>query len=170
MEEKKMDITIRRASLKDLDKVVKTETICFPKAEAASRESFKDRLNTFPESFLVAEWDAELVGFINGSVIEEKIIRDEYYSAVSFHNPRGAYQSIFGLDVLPQYRGKGIAAMLMKELIIVAKEAERKGMTLCCKEEKIPYYQKFGFVAIGKSDSEHGNAVWYDMLLLFWEK
>jgi len=165
-----MNIAIRKASLMDLDKVVNIETICFPEAEAATRDSFKKRLITFPESFLVAELDGELIGFINGSVIEEKIIRDEYYSDVSFHNPKGDYQSIFGLDVLPQYRGKGIAAILMEELIIVAKKAERKGMTLCCKEEKIPYYKKFGFIAIGKSDSEHGNAVWYDMIILFRRK
>ena len=36
---------------------------------------------------------------------------------------------------------------------------------LTCKQEKIPYYQKFGFQNRGVSASEHGGAVWYDMVL-----
>jgi predicted N-acetyltransferase YhbS len=58
----------------------------------------------------------------------------------------------------------------VKALIEAARKAGRKGLTLCCKEEKIHYYEKFGFVEIGKSQSEHGYAVWYDMILLFDKK
>jgi ribosomal protein S18 acetylase RimI-like enzyme len=165
-----MNLNIRQATLKDLDSVAKIEEICFPKAEAATRESFEDRLKSFPESFLIAELDGNIGGFINGSVINEKVNRDEFYSDASFHNPQGDYQSIFGLDVLPEYRRRGIAVELVKALIEAARKAGRKGLTLCCKEEKIHYYEKFGFVDIGKSKSEHGYAVWYDMILLFDKK
>lgn len=160
-----MDVNVRQASLEDLDDVVRIEKICFPRSEAATRESFEGRLKAFPESFFVAELDGKMLGFINGSVIEGEIIRDEFYSDISFHNPAGDYQSVFGLDVLPEYRGKGIAATLMQGMIEAARKAGRKGVTLCCKEKKISYYEKFGFVAIGKSDSQHGNAVWYDVVL-----
>lgn len=162
-----MNLNISQATIEDLDSVESIEKICFPKEEAATRESLKDRLETFSESFLVAKVNEEIIGFINGSVINEKIICDEFYSDVSFHNPKGDYQSIFGLDVLPEYRANGIAAELIKALIEVARRAGRKGLTLCCKEEKINYYKKMGFVDIGKSESEHGNAIWYNMILLF---
>jgi ribosomal protein S18 acetylase RimI-like enzyme len=162
-----MNLNIRQATINDLDTVTSIEEICFPKAEAATRESFEARLKAFDESFLVAELDGKMVGFINGSVINEKVILDEFYSDTSFHNPNGDYQSIFGLDVLPEYRARGIAAELVKALIEVARKAGRKGLTLCCKEQKIPYYSKLGFVDIGKSESEHGHAVWYNMVLLF---
>ena len=36
--------------------------------------------------------------------------------------------------------------------------------------EKIHYYKKFGFVDIGKSESQHGHAVWYNMIFLFDKK
>ncbi len=100
-------------------------------------------------------------------MINEKVIRDEFYNDTSFHDPHGDYQSIFGLDVLPEYRKQGIAAELVKNLTKKANIAGRKGLTLCCKEEKISYYKKLGFVNIGKSESEHGNAVWYNMILIF---
>lgn len=164
---KDMNLNIRQATIKDLDRVANIELVCFPKAEAATRETFENRLKIFTESFLIAEMDGEMVGFINGSVINEEVIHDEFYSDASFHDPKGDYQSIFGLDVLPEYRKIGIAAELVKALIEVARRAGRKGLTLCCKEEKIHYYKKLGFIDIGKSESEHGNAIWYNMILLF---
>ena len=48
-------ITIRTAVPADLDAVVQVEAACFPAAEAADRKSLKERLDVFPQSFLVAE-------------------------------------------------------------------------------------------------------------------
>jgi ribosomal protein S18 acetylase RimI-like enzyme len=162
-----MDLKIRQATMHDLDRITEIEAICFPEAEAASRESLEKRLEVYRDSFLIAELEGEMVGFINGSVISEKVISDEFYSDVSSHDPNGDYQSIFGVDVLPEYRRNGIAEALINELAGTAKKAGRKGMTLCSKQEKVHYYEKFGFANIGKSESEHGNAVWYDMVLMF---
>lgn len=162
-----MDLNIRQATLNDIDRVTEIEVVCFPAAEAATREGFEARLKVYNDSFLVGELDGVMVGFIDGSVINEKTIRDEFYEDMEFHDPSGDYQSIFGLVVLPEYRARGIAASLIKALIQVAENSGRKGLTLCCKEEKIHYYSKFGFVNFGKSKSEHGQAVWYDMVLLF---
>ena len=146
------------------------EDTCFPEAEAATLESLSERLQLFPESFLVAEVEGVLVGFVNGAVIDEPIIRDAHYHDAALHNPDGAYQSVFGLDVSPAFRRQGIAEKLLTALIDAARQAGRKGLTLCCKEEKIPYYEKFGLVNSGKSSSTHGNAVWYDMILHFEEE
>ena len=165
-----MQIEIRKAVLQDLATVKKIEDACFPEAEAATLSSLSERLQLFPESFLIAEADGELVGFVNGAVIDEPIIRDAHYHDAALHNPAGAYQSVFGLDVLPEYRKQGIAGELLTTLIDLARQAGREGLTLCCKEEKIPYYEKFGLVNSGKSASKHGNAVWYDMILHFKEK
>lgn len=162
-----MEFKIRQATIKDLNVISNIEEICFPKAEAATCKSLETRLKTFTESFLVAELDEKIVGFINGSIINEKVIRDEFYNDISFHDPQGNYQSIFGLDVLPEYRSRGIAGKLIKSLIEIAREAGRKGLTLCCKKEKIHYYKKLGFINIGKSESKHGHAIWYNMIFLF---
>ncbi len=165
-----MQVHIRKAVPQDLAALKIIEDACFPEAEAATLESLSERLRLFPESFLVAEADGDLVGFVNGAVIDEPIIRDAHYHEAALHNLDGAYQSVFGLDVVPAFRRQGIAEKLLKALIDAARQAGRKGVTLCCKEEKIPYYEKFGLVNSGKSNSTHGNAVWYDMILHFEEE
>lgn len=58
-----------------------------------------------------------------------------------------------------------IVAQLMNHMIEVSREAGRKGVILTCKDKLIPYYTKFGYINMGISDSVHGGAEWYDMIL-----
>ena len=85
----KMDgITIRTAVPADLDAVVQVEAACFPAAEAADRKSLKERLDVFPQSFLVAEDGNRIIGFINGAVTNERTIGDEMFEDTSLHERR----------------------------------------------------------------------------------
>lgn len=160
-------IDIRTVQAEDLENVAKVEASCFPAAEAAGKESLKERIGAFPESFLVAEKDGEIIGFINGAVTDEKTIADEMFEDISLHNPKGAYQSIFGLDVIEKYRHQGLASRLMEAMIEHAREEGRKGLILTCKDRLIGFYEKFGYRNMGISKSVHGGAVWYDMILEF---
>lgn len=160
-----MDILIRQVRPEDLDAVTRVESVCFPQAEAATRESFSQRIEAFPESFFVAEKDGEIVGFINGCVTDSRVIADEMFEDAGFHNPDGAYQSIFGLDVLPEYQHQGLASRLMRHLIMTAKLRGKKGLILTCKDRLIGFYESFGYRSLGVSQSVHGGAVWYDMIL-----
>ena len=63
-----MALTIRTATLSDLDIVTEIEAKCFPKSEAATRDIFKQRIITFPNSFLIAFEDDKPIGFINGCI------------------------------------------------------------------------------------------------------
>lgn len=163
-----MVYTIRNVKAEDLDQVTEVEALCFPAAEAATGESFQKRIETFPESFLVAEDECgRIIGFINGCVTDERTIRDEMFEDSGLHRADGMYQSIFGLDVIPEYRRQGVAADLMNHLIQTAKARGKKGMILTCKDRLIRYYEKFGYRSLGISGSVHGGAVWYDMLLEF---
>lgn len=162
-----MEIIIRKVMPEDLDAVVNVEAECFPEAEAATRSSLKNRINTFPDSFYLAETDGRIIGFVNGCITNSKKIYDELFSDASLHDSKGHYQAIFGLDIIPEYRNQGIAAMLMNHLIEASKKYGRKGLILTCKENLIHYYSKFGFYNLGVSDSTHGGAVWYDMILEF---
>lgn len=162
-----MEYIIRGVREADLEEVMQVEAICFPAAEAAGRESFKQRIETFPNSFFVAESQMGIIGFINGCVTAEMTIRDEMFADTRLHKEDGGWQTIFGLDVLPEYRKQGIAASLMTHMIVCAKERGKKGVTLTCKEKLIHYYETFGYANHGLSASEHGGAVWYDMILKF---
>lgn len=162
-----LEYRIRTAEPADLEAIARVELACFPAAEAADRKSLKERLEVFPESFLVAEAGRQIIGFINGAVTDERAIADEMFEDISLHNPSGAYQSIFGLDVIEAYRSRGVASLLMNTLIERARKQGRKGLILTCKEHLIKYYESFGYVNMGVSASVHGGAVWYDMILEF---
>jgi ribosomal protein S18 acetylase RimI-like enzyme len=153
--------------MSDLEELSLLEGLCFPPEEAATKESIRQRLQTFAESFLVAETEHKIIGLINGCVTNSPVIFDEMFKAVEYHIPDGKYQAIFGLDVHPDYRRKGIAAKLMEQMIDVSKAAGRKGVILTCKDRLIKYYESFGFINKGISKSTHGNLVWYDMILEF---
>ena len=140
-----MTYTIRPVRPTDFAAVTEVEAICFPAAEAATEESFKARI----------------------AATDSKTICDEMYENSACHRPDGAYQSIFGLDVIPDYRCQGIAAALMDHMIEDAKNKGRKGLILTCKDRLIHYYAKFGYKNMGVSESVHGGAVWYDMILEF---
>lgn len=160
-----MDVLIRQVKPEDLDAVARVEAVCFPEAEAATRDSLSRRIAGFPESFFVAEKEGEVIGFINGCATDSQVIEDEMFEDVRFHNPDGAYQSIFGLDVLPEYQRQGIASRLMRRLADEARASGKKGLILTCKEGLIGFYETFGYRNLGISRSVHGGAVWYDMIL-----
>ncbi|URZ04224.1 GNAT family N-acetyltransferase [Clostridium felsineum] len=162
-----MDIKIREVFIEDLEAVTEVELRCFPKSEAATKKSFEQRINTFSKKFFVAENEGKIVGFVNGCIINETAIYDKLYENASLHVPDGKYQTIFGLDVLPEYRNKGIASKLMQHMIEVSKLEGRKGVILDCKEKLIHYYEKFGYINVGISESVHGGAKWYNMILEF---
>ncbi len=167
-EEVKMEpVTIRYAKLEDLDAVTAAEATCFPPAEAASRERIEARLKVFPKNFWVAEMDGRVIGFINGMACDRRTIIDEMFADANMHDDAGAWQSVMSIGVLPEYQRHGIAARLMQTLIDDARAAGRKGCTLTCKDRLIHYYAKFGYKDEGISASEHGGAVWYDMVLEF---
>jgi len=160
-----MEIKIRQACIGDLDSVTEVEASCFPEAEAATRISLEQRIKTFSESFFVAEIDGEMIGFVNGCATNGTVIYDKLYEDSELHIPDGRYQTIFGLDVILEFRNRGIAAQLMNYMIEVSRVAGRIGVILTCKERLIHYYEKFGYINMGISKSVHGGAVWYDMIL-----
>jgi len=158
---------IRLANKDDLESIMRIEQVCFPKTEAASPQEFQERFEVFPENFIVAFADGMIVGFINGATTDKPILPDELYHDVSLHHVEGAYQTVFGLVVLPEYRNQGIAGQLLKYMIDITKARGKKGIVLTCKDHLVHYYEKFGFVHQGQSLSQHGGAIWNDMLLLF---
>lgn len=162
-----MDILIRKATTADLDLVTHIEATCFPSAEAAPREAFKERLDYYADQFLIAFDGDTPIGFIDGFVTDDEVLTDEMFADASLHNPNGAWQMIFGLNTMPEYRNRGVGGQLIEAFINLAREEKRKGVILTCKEEKIPYYAKFGFLNEGESESDHGGAKWYQMRVAF---
>lgn len=164
------NMEIRYATMQDLTNVAAVERECFPPAEAATAESFQERLRYFPNHFWLLFVDGKLVSFVDGMVTNLPDLTDEMYEKADMHDENGAWQMIFGVNTIPFCRNRGYAGMLLKKAIEDAKNQGRKGLVLTCKAEKVSYYEKFGFVKEFLSESTHGGAVWYQMRLAFTEK
>lgn len=159
---------IRKATMDDLDAISEVESECFPAAEAATKEEFRERLESYADHFLLMFDGEKLVAFIDGFVTDEPDLTDEMYENAAMHNESGKWQMIFGVNTLPEYRRRGLAGTLIREMIAEAKRQGRDGLVLTCKDRLVHYYAKFGFLNEGVSEkSTHGGAVWNQMRLTF---
>ena len=156
---------IRTATIDDLTAIAQVEAACFPPAEAATADEFKDRLEHYANHFWLMFDNDKLIAFVDGFCTDNSNLTDEMYAKADMHNETGKWQMIFGVNTLPEYRNKGYAAELLNQAIKGATNQGRKGLVLTCKDKLIPYYSKFGFVNEGISESVHGNVTWYQMRL-----
>lgn len=161
-------MVIKYATEQDIKAIAAVEAECFPTAEAATEKEFVERVKYYGNHFWLLYDDEKLIAFVDGFVIDEPDLTDEMYENAAMHNENGAWQMIFGVNTLPNYRKNGYAGKLIRDAIGDAKLQGRKGLVLTCKERLIPYYAKFGFKDEGVSDkSTHGNVVWHQMRLSF---
>ena len=159
---------IRTANMEDLDAVASVEALCFPPAEAATKEAFAQRLQYYADHFWLMFEGNRLVSFVDGFVTDQEDLEDEMYERASLHDENGAWQMIFGVNTIPDCRKKGYAGLLIQRAIDDARKQGRKGLVLTCKPKLVSYYGRFGFVDEGVSEkSVHGNAVWHQMRLTF---
>ena len=163
-----MEFSICRVNQSDLDELTAVEAVCFPKEEAATREAFAARLEAFGNWFFAAkDENGKIIGMIDGMATDEESIDDAMFEDASLHRSNGRVQTVFGLDVLPEWRHRGVAGALMDAFVEAAKQAGREKVTLTCKKRLIGMYEHFGFRLIGRARSEHGGAEWFDMDLIF---
>lgn len=161
-------MNIRYAEMEDVAAIAAVEAECFLPAEAATEKDFVERVQHYGNHFWLMHDDEKLIAFVDGFVTDEPDLTDEMYENAAMHNENGAWQMIFGVNTLPEYRRHGYAGTLLRRAIDDTKRQGRRGLVLTCKEQLIPYYAKFGFRDEGVSDkSTHGNVVWHQMRLVF---
>jgi len=158
-------ITIRSAQPTDLEQCYEVEISGFSPEEAASRETIKLRMNTFPQGFFVAENGVRVIGMINGGCTFKEDISDEELKQLIGHDPEGSNMVVFALVVLPEYRNMGIARQLMLHFAEESRRLNKQNVLLLCKQQLMSYYQNLGFEHLGESRSTHGGAAWHTMRL-----
>ena len=70
---------------------------------------------------------------------------------------------LLGLDVLPEYRGRGLAREIVARYQKREKERGREALLLTCLGSKVKMYEKMGFKNDGVADSSWGGEQWYEM-------
>ena len=67
---------------------------------------------------------------------DEDVFRDEFFTNITLHNKNGKNIMLLGLDVLPEYRGQGLAREIMERYLAREKGQGRKRVILTCLDEK----------------------------------
>ena len=159
---------IRHATKHDVSAISEVEAKCFPPSEAASEKAFTERIENYGNHFWLMYENDKLIAFVDGFVTDESDLTDEMFADAAMHNENGAWQMIFGVNTLPEYRNNGYASELLRRAVDEAREQGRKGVVLTCKDRLLPFYARLGFVDEGITDkSTHGNAVWHQMRIIF---
>lgn len=156
---------IRTADPDDLLDCHTIEALSFPAGEAAWTTTILHRIETYPEGFLVAEQDGQVVGQINSGSTHRDDISDEEFKQLVGHDPDGRNMVVFSLSVLPEYRNRGVGGRLLTDFIAQAREMGKEQILLLCKEDLVSYYAAHGFNDGGPSESTHGGAPWRVMTL-----
>lgn len=159
-------ISVRNVQNTDLEQLLFIENEGFSKEEAATKEAFVERIQLIADTFIVAEEEGEILGYINGPIINQPYITDDLFKHIKENPKIGGYQSILGLAVSKNARNQGIAKILIEKMEALVKENEREGITLTCKLELVSFYEKLGFVSHGISESKHGGISWYNLVKL----
>ncbi|MDE6909374.1 MAG: GNAT family N-acetyltransferase [Lachnospiraceae bacterium] len=156
---------LRNILPEEAEQAAQIEQICFPPNEACSKPKIVERVAAAPELFLVAvdQETGKLAGFLNGIATDEYAFRDEFFTDAGLHNPDGKNVMLLGLDVLPEYRGQGLAREIMFRYLRRESEKGRKMVFLTCLKSKVKMYTKMGYQNRGISQSVWGGEQWYDM-------
>ncbi|EHJ57699.1 hypothetical protein HMPREF9318_01159 [Streptococcus urinalis FB127-CNA-2] len=157
---------IRHANITDLDAILAIEQANFSENEAATASAVEERLKTIRDTFLILEMDHEIAGYIEGPVLSSPYLTDDLFHHVNKNPQTGGYIAVTSLSVAPKFQKQGIGTTLLAALKDLAVEQKRQGIILTCHDYLIAYYEMNGFEDRGLSDSQHGGAVWYDMI---WE-
>lgn len=150
----------------EADQAARIEEICFPPNEACSEKMMRERVLTAPELFLVAidRQSGKIAGFLNGLSTEESVFRDEFFTDAKLYDPAGRNVMLLGLDVLPEYRGQGLARAIMFQYLRRERERGGKAAILTCLDSKVKMYEKMGFEDRGIAQSSWGGEQWHEMI------
>ena len=81
----------RNIKQNEAEQAAEIERICFPPNEACSKKHMKDRVAGIADLFLVVidKENGKMAGFLNGLATDDEILKDEFFTDASLHNPEG---------------------------------------------------------------------------------
>ena len=139
-------ITIRQATLSDLEEMLAIKEANPSLEEAFSRQSLEESIRKTAGTFLVAGDENQLVGYILGE-------------AESIH-PK--WIEIKSLTIHPDHWGQGLGTLLLAALKQVTVELDYQGILLQSPDELLSYFEMNGFVEEEVSGSHYGSgSEWY---------
>ena len=157
---------LRKGTTADLDELAAIESACFPPEQAAGREQFRWRLEIYPQHFLLlCDEKGKIISFVDGFVTDISDLTDEMYSAPTMHDESGAWQMIFGLNTLPEYRRRQMSIQLIGQATSVFRALGRDTIRVALPAdnvEALDFFRSSGFAA-GSDNERADGAVILDL-------
>ena len=139
-------ITIRQATLSDLEEMLAIEEANPSLEEAFSRQSLEESIRKTAGTFLVAGDENQLLGYVLGE-------------AQSIH-PK--WLEIKSLTIHSDHWGQGLGTLLLAALKQVTVELNHQGILLQSPDELLSYFEMNGFVEEEVTESQYGSgSEWY---------
>ncbi len=140
-------LEIRQMERKDIDEIIRLQSICFPGMEPWKREHLESHLDIFPEGQFCAELNGEIIGSCSSLIINFdeyddrhtwSDITDDGY--ITNHNPDG--YNLYGIEVMvhPKYRKMKVGYRLYEERKELARRMNLKSIII---GGRIPNYHKY---------------------------
>ncbi|MGO4538986.1 GNAT family N-acetyltransferase [Paenibacillus sp. 2TAB19] len=158
------EIQLRVIAEEEMAAAITLERSCYTPEAAATFEGFQHRNRVYPAYFWSAWADGKLVGIANGVRTSQEECGDEMKGAHG-DDPAGHSFCVLTVAVDTNYRRQGIGGMLLRKLIGQCRSDELRSIVLMCEEHLIGFYEQEGFALHGRSASNHGGIVWYEMSL-----
>ena len=139
-------ITIRQATLSDLEEMLAIEEANPSLEEVFSRQSLEESIRKTAGTFLVAGDENQLLGYALGEV-------------QSIHLK---WLEIKSLTIHPDHWGQGLGTLLLAALKQVTVELNHQGILLQSPDELLSYFEMNGFVEEEVTDSHYcSGSEWY---------
>ena len=127
-------ITIRQATLSDLDEMLAIEEANFSAEEAVSRQSLEECIRKSAGPFLVARDENQLLGYVLGALVSET------------HTHTNGSLEIKRVAIHPDHWRQGLGTLLLAALKQVTVELDYQGILLQSPDELLSYFEMNGFV------------------------
>lgn len=138
-------ITIRQATLSDLEEMLAIEEANFSAEETLSRQSLEESIRKSAGTFLVAGDENQLLGYVLGALVSET------------HTHTNGSLEIKRLAIHPDHRGQGLGTLLLAALKQVTVELDYQGILLQSPDELLSYFEMNGFVEEEVTGSQYDS-------------
>jgi len=143
-------ITIRQATLSDLEEMLAIEEANFSAEETLSRQSLEESIRKSAGTFLVAGDENQLLSYVLGALVSET------------HTHTNGSLEIKRLAIHPDHRGQGLGTLLLAALKQVTVELDYQGILLQSPDELLSYFEMNGFVEEEVTGSQYDSgSEWY---------
>jgi [ribosomal protein S18]-alanine N-acetyltransferase len=139
-----MQATVEDASIRDLDRLYEIETECF-RREAFTRTQIAQLLSGYNSIALIARVEGQIIGFVIGEIYVDRRVLQGH---------------ICTIEILPNFRRRGIGEKLLQEIEELFKQKGVKASALEVREDNVPaieLYRKLGYEKIGRLRNYYGE-------------